>query len=58
MPIIDQSVFVADTARIIGNVVIHPGFFVGHGAVIRADEVGSDGKVTKIDAGSAACRKA
>ncbi len=51
MPSIDPSAFIADTARIIGNVVIHPGVFVGYGAVIRADEAGSDGKVTRIEIG-------
>ena len=48
VPQIDGDAFVDPSARIIGNVYIAAGCFVGPYAVVRADEVGSDGKVAPV----------
>ena len=47
-PEIDGGAFVDPTARIIGNVHIAAGCYVGPYAVIRADEAGADGKVAPV----------
>jgi len=48
IPQIDSGAFVDPSARIIGNVHISSGCYVGPQAVIRADEVDADGKVAPI----------
>lgn len=47
-PQIDGGAFVDPSARIIGNVRIAAGCYVGPFAVIRADEAAADGKVAPI----------
>ena len=47
-PKIDKRAYVDPTARIIGNVHIGRGCYVGPYAVIRADEASEDGKVAPI----------
>ena len=47
-PQIDGGAFVDPTARIIGNVHIAAGCYIGPYAVIRADEVAADGKVAPV----------
>ena len=48
VPQIDGGAFIDPTARIIGNVYIACGCYVGPYAVVRADEVGADGKVAPV----------
>jgi carbonic anhydrase/acetyltransferase-like protein (isoleucine patch superfamily) len=48
MPQIDTGAYVDPTARIIGNVHIAAGCYVGPYAVIRADESSPDGSVAPI----------
>ena len=47
-PKIDSTSFVDPSAQIMGNVMIGPKVYVGPQAVIRADEVDSDGKVCPL----------
>lgn len=47
-PLIDPTAFVDPSAQIIGNVQIGRKVYVGPQTVIRADEVGADGKVKPI----------
>jgi carbonic anhydrase/acetyltransferase-like protein (isoleucine patch superfamily) len=47
-PEIDPTAFVDPSAQIMGNVHIGPRVYVGPQTVIRADEVGSDGKVKPV----------
>jgi carbonic anhydrase/acetyltransferase-like protein (isoleucine patch superfamily) len=47
-PQIDPASFVDPSAQIMGNVHIGPKVYVGPQAVIRADEVDSDGKVSPL----------
>jgi len=47
-PQIDPSAFVDPSAQIMGNVHIGPAVYVGPQTVIRADEVGPDGKVEPV----------
>ncbi|MCF7955374.1 MAG: carbonate dehydratase [Phycisphaerae bacterium] len=47
-PQIDVGAVVDPTARIIGNVHIAAGCYVGPYAIIRADEVAADGKVAPV----------
>ncbi len=47
-PQIDPSAFVDPSATVIGNVKIGPRVYVGPRAVIRADEIGTDGKVSPV----------
>ena len=51
MPQVDDLAFIDTTARIIGNVRIAAGCYIGPNAVIRADEVASDGKVAPVTIG-------
>lgn len=51
MPQIDDGAYVDPTARIIGNVQIAAGCYVGPYAVIRADEPCPDGSVAPISIG-------
>lgn len=48
IPQIDSGSFVDPSARIVGNVHVSAGCYIGPFAVVRADEVGSDGKVAPI----------
>jgi len=50
-PKVDPTAYIDPTAQIIGNVHIGPMVFVGPGAVVRADEVDTQGKVTPIMVG-------
>ena len=50
-PEIDSGAFVDQTARIIGNVHIAAGCYIGPYAVIRADEVAANGKVAPVRIG-------
>jgi carbonic anhydrase/acetyltransferase-like protein (isoleucine patch superfamily) len=52
MPQIDPLAYVDPTARVIGNVHIAAGCYVGPFAVIRADEVGVDGNVKPVRIGA------
>ena len=47
-PVIDETAFVDPSAQIMGNVHIGPKVYVGPLTVIRADEVGEDGKVEPV----------
>ena len=47
-PVVDPKSFVDPSAQIMGNVRIGPGVYVGPQTVIRADEVGEDGKVQPV----------
>ncbi len=47
-PVVDPTAYVDPTARIIGRVTIGANVFVGPNAVIRADEVDSEGNVLPI----------
>lgn len=51
VPQVDDLAFVDASARIIGNVHIAAGCYIGPFAVIRADEVTSDGKVAPVTIG-------
>jgi len=47
-PRADSTAYVAPTALIVGHVEVGPRVFVGPNAVIRADEVGPDGRVAPV----------
>ena len=47
-PKIDPTAFVDSSAQIMGNVIIGPRVYVGPMSVIRADEIGQDGKVHPV----------
>ena len=47
-PQIDPTAFVDPSSQIMGNVVIGPRVYVGPLSVIRADEIGPDGKVHPV----------
>ena len=47
-PVIDSTSFVDPSAQIMGNVHIGPRVYIGPQTVIRADEVGEDGKVEPV----------
>jgi carbonic anhydrase/acetyltransferase-like protein (isoleucine patch superfamily) len=47
-PKIDPTAFVDPSAQIMGNVLIGPSVYVGPLSVIRADELGPDGKVNPV----------
>lgn len=48
MPEIDPTAFVDPSAQIIGNIHIGPNVYVGPQAVIRADEIDTEGKVHPV----------
>lgn len=48
LPLIDGGAYVDSTARIIGNVRIGSGCYIGPYAVIRADEADADGNVMPV----------
>ncbi|MBN2593000.1 MAG: hypothetical protein JXA81_05780 [Sedimentisphaerales bacterium] len=48
LPEVDPTAFIDPTAQIIGNVHVGSMVFIGPGAVIRADEADTQGKVTPI----------
>lgn len=52
LPVIAESAFVDRTAIICGKVIIHEHVFIGPYAVIRADEVDSDGMIEPIIIGA------
>jgi carbonic anhydrase/acetyltransferase-like protein (isoleucine patch superfamily) len=54
-PKIDPTAFVDPSAQIMGNVVIGPRVYVGPLSVIRADEIGPDGKVHPVIIEDGAC---
>jgi carbonic anhydrase/acetyltransferase-like protein (isoleucine patch superfamily) len=47
-PKVDSTAYVDPTASIVGRVEVGPRVFVGPNAVLRADEVGPDGRVAPI----------
>jgi carbonic anhydrase/acetyltransferase-like protein (isoleucine patch superfamily) len=47
-PEVDPTAFVDPSAQIIGNVRIGPGVYVGPNAVVRADEIDTEGKVHPV----------
>jgi carbonic anhydrase/acetyltransferase-like protein (isoleucine patch superfamily) len=51
-PQVDSAAYVDPTAKIIGNVRIGPGVFIGPNAVIRADEIDENGQVQPVDIGA------
>lgn len=52
LPVIDESAFIDPTAIICGKVIIRENVFVGPYAVIRADEVNSEGEMEPIVIGA------
>jgi carbonic anhydrase/acetyltransferase-like protein (isoleucine patch superfamily) len=36
-PVVGNGCYISDSARVIGNVILEDGCYVGHGAIIRAD---------------------
>ena len=51
-PQIDSTSYIDPTAQVIGNVHIGSQVYVGHGAIIRADETDSAGQVNSITIGA------
>ena len=37
-PVIGQQCYVSDSARVIGNVILGDNCYIGHGAIVRADQ--------------------
>lgn len=52
LPVIDESAYIDKTAIICGKVIIHENVFVGPYAVIRADEVDTQGEMEPVVIGA------